>query len=120
MKRSLSIIYLIVFLFTSTQFSQLLKIPLLVEHYIDYKGSFADFMIHHYGGHEKDEDWDIDMQLPFMTPIATIAIDIWAPNNLIEIKEPATYIKNRRIPSLNDGVPDHRYYNKLIQPPRFS
>lgn len=57
---------------STTQFSQLYKLPLFFSHYIEYSNntfSFAEiesYIIHHYGGHEMDNDWETDQKLPFM------------------------------------------------------
>lgn len=50
---------------------EVFKMPLLVEHFISHKTenpeiSFSYFMdLHYFTGHEKDADYDRDMQLPF-------------------------------------------------------
>lgn len=70
-------ILLTIHLFASTELSQFLKVPVLVEHFIEHKNqdvsmSFMEYLIHHYGGHEMDEDWETDMKLPFMKHIEIV------------------------------------------------
>lgn len=72
MRRMFSIFMLTVYLFSTMEFfAQLLKIPIFVEHFVEHmekdRMSFVDYLVHHYGGHEQDDDWDTDMKLPFMT-----------------------------------------------------
>ncbi|UZJ63820.1 hypothetical protein OKW96_15525 [Sphingobacterium sp. KU25419] len=66
MKKSIGIIFLIIYMFATTQLVEVVKMPILIEHFATYKGSFVDFLVRHYGGHEKDADWETDMKLPFM------------------------------------------------------
>ena len=68
------VIYIFTFLYitTSTQLSQLYKLPVFITHFIEHDkgGDFFNemkvFLVHHYGGHEMDEDWETDQKLPFM------------------------------------------------------
>ncbi|KKX50458.1 hypothetical protein [Sphingobacterium sp. IITKGP-BTPF85] len=53
MKKSIGIIFLMIYMFTTTQLVEVIKLPILVEHFASYKGNFVDFIVHHYGGHEK-------------------------------------------------------------------
>jgi len=57
---------------STTQLAQLLKMPVLIEHYMehtkkDHDLSLWTFLVLHYDHHEPDGDYDRDMQLPFMT-----------------------------------------------------
>lgn len=71
MKNMLAIFFLSVYLLSTTELFQLLKLPILMEHFAEHKQqddsmSFLGFLIHHYGGHQPDADWATDMKLPFM------------------------------------------------------
>lgn len=63
--------FLAIYLLSSTQLKELLKLPILVEHFIDHKKldsqfSFIDFLCMHYAqGTAKDADYEKDMRLPF-------------------------------------------------------
>lgn len=71
LKRFVVILTLTLFVFTVTECNQLLKLPVLLEHYIEHKASnqnisFSDFLYMHYAGNDfNDQDQDRDMQLPF-------------------------------------------------------
>ena len=58
---------------STTQLSELLKLPILIEHFIEHKQenkdlSFFRFLdIHYAHGNPKDADYDTDMKLPFKT-----------------------------------------------------
>jgi len=71
LKKVISIFFLAVYLLSTTQLSELLKLPMLVQHYIEHKEenkdlSFLGFIeIHYSHGSPKDADYDKDMKLPF-------------------------------------------------------
>lgn len=73
MKKLAVILVLFIYLFSSTEAYQLLKLPLLIEHYQkhkheDAKISFIKFLhIHYLQGVKFDDDYAQDMQLPFKT-----------------------------------------------------
>lgn len=63
--------FLSTYLFSATEFKQLLKLPLLVEHFIEHKEenkliTFWEFLTLHYKTtNVKDADYEKDMKLPF-------------------------------------------------------
>lgn len=71
MRKSISILFLSIFLLSTTQLAELLKLPFLVQHFIEHQQenkdlSFIDFLeIHYAHGSPKDDDHDKDMKLPF-------------------------------------------------------
>ena len=70
LKKIISILFLSVYLFSFTEFHQLLKIPVLVEHFHEHRQedktiSFWAFIKMHYVGKIViDKDFDRDQQLP--------------------------------------------------------
>ena len=73
MKKLATIFFFLIFLFGSTEAYQLLKLPLLVQHYIQHRAedpgiSFIAFLKIHYNKKLViDDDWQQDQQLPFKT-----------------------------------------------------
>lgn len=71
MKKSLAILILSVYVVSTTELIQLLKLPVLVEHYLEHRErdshiSFSDFIGMHYTSEDShDADYDQDMKLPF-------------------------------------------------------
>lgn len=71
MKKSISILLLLVYLLSATQLSELLKVPLLIEHFLEHKQENKDLSvigflkIHYAQGSTKYADYDKDMKLPF-------------------------------------------------------
>lgn len=71
MKKHLSILFLSVYLLSITQLGELIKLPLMVEHYMEHKErnsnlTIFEFLCIHYQGQDvPDADYDKDMKLPF-------------------------------------------------------
>ncbi len=84
MKKWVLYFFLFIHLSTATQLSQLYKLPVFISHFIEHNegGNFfkemKTFLVHHYGGHEVDDDWETDQQLPFMR-VDLIHIDFFIP-----------------------------------------
>lgn len=72
MKKWLILLVTFMQLSSTTQFSQLYKLPVFFSHFLEHSNNtftyqeLETFIIHHYGGHEIDEDWETDQKLPFM------------------------------------------------------
>jgi hypothetical protein len=72
-KRAIAILFLSTYLLSTTQLGELLKLPMLIEHFIEHKAenkaiSFFTFLqMHYFNGDPKDADYDKDMKLPFKT-----------------------------------------------------
>lgn len=73
MKMLISRLLLLIYLFSATEFSQLLKLPVLVMHFQEHQQknpsiSFFQFLHHHYAiNHADDGDSERDNQLPFQS-----------------------------------------------------
>ena len=69
--RLLALTFLSIYIFSTTQFHELLKFPALVEHFSEHKEetpniSLWQFLCIHYAhGEVKDKDYEKDMKLPF-------------------------------------------------------
>ena len=84
MKKTLAIFFLSVYLFSTTEFSQFLKLPVLWQHFQEHAQhnkniSFFSFLkMHYFNGDPRDADYEKDMQLPFkshsLCELITIAI----------------------------------------------
>jgi hypothetical protein len=73
MKNPISIFLLVIYLFSATECSQLLKLPVLILHFQEHQQknasiSFVQFIYHHYAiNHTDDGDAEKDKQLPFQS-----------------------------------------------------
>lgn len=119
MTKSIAILFTALYLMATTHLNELLKIPILIEHYAEYHGDLLDFMVHHYGGHEKDADWDTDMKLPFMKGSLTMLLLANVPDN-VSIALPEVEALHADIPiAYYQFRPYSNYLSKIFQPPRF-
>lgn len=119
MKKSIGIIFMTIYMFATTQLVEVIKMPILIEHFASYKGSFVDFIVRHYGGHEKDADWETDMKLPFMQSsdimfAVTVIPDLIASENILFTSEYTITPIRRFTPHICSN-----YLSEIFQPPRF-
>ncbi|WP_293915882.1 MULTISPECIES: hypothetical protein [unclassified Sphingobacterium] len=124
MKNSIVLLFLSVYLFSTTELAQLFKIPVLVHHYTEHKQyddklSIIDYLVHHYAGHEKDADWDTDMKLPFAQHINILQVTLWLPFSTVTLPTSAAYCIETDLPVfyLNKEIPPYNP-SAIWQPPQ--
>jgi hypothetical protein len=125
-KRFSAILLLSVTLFTQTELHQLLKLPVLVQHFIEHRAenkdiSIADFIIlHYFSGNPRDKDYERDMQLPFKTSDCTaLAAVAVIPSQPVSIIQPEAVI-NTSYPAINNNCSHCSRTSDIWQPPKFS
>lgn len=85
MKKLVVLFFLLIYLFSSTEFSELLKIDRLFEHFKEHKKatsqiSFSTFFYMHYLDHGKENgDSDKDAELPFHSHSESAVINFVLP-----------------------------------------
>jgi len=128
LKRFTSILLLAVFTMPATEMHQLLKLPLLFEHFHTHRMedptiSFIGFLRMHYDyTAQPDEDHDQDMRLPFKNRDACLASSfpfmlhhpttILSPKIDLSILEPQAIVDEPLVPS--------SFFARIWQPPRNS
>lgn len=92
MNKYAAIFLVFVYLISATEFSQLLRIPLLLKHFTEHKMELRDLSvsgflsIHYFNGNPHDKDFETDMQLPFKSHDTYInLLSISEPNPKIEL-----------------------------------
>lgn len=127
MKKIISISILALYLFSCTEFDQLLKVPLLVVHFIEHKQeskdiSFGEFMLIHYvQGYSLNGDYEQDTNLPFKSiDDSTIqVIDfITLLNPCLKVKP--IYTEDKRFKPFDQLFIDNAYLSSIWQPPRLT
>lgn len=129
MKKVFSIFFLLVYLFSTTEFSQLLRFPLLVEHYFEHKQktpemTVIDFLALHYEGnhlenHPHDDDYDQDQQLPFMMHGSPLSVVCITPNPIpIDIGSKFRFDNKNKIIVRDDLFIDRISLSSIWQPPK--
>lgn len=74
------------YVLATTNAGEVLKVPMFVEHFMEYHGSFSEFVMEHYDNHKQDSDWDTDQKLPFINPPIVLTVHAQLPEVTFEIK----------------------------------
>lgn len=130
MKKWFAICFLTIYIASATDFAQLLRFPLLIEHYFEHKTknpqlSVIEFLEIHYNGdhlenHPHDDDYDEDQKLPFMMHTASYyAVFVCQPTVEVEIHNNSIPRKINTTPIRNDQFIDDTFLNSIWQPPKF-
>ncbi|TDS56964.1 hypothetical protein [Myroides indicus] len=121
MTKSLAIIFATFYMLSTTVCSEVLKLPILIEHYMEYEGDFVDFMIHHYGGHEKDADWETDQKLPFIKISQNLSIDFSLPSSKLAVEGlSAIFFLEKSTSISRENRFSYNYLSDIFQPPRIN
>lgn len=116
---------LVLYLVSTTELYQLLKIPDLVEHYCEHKAlnpemSLTAFLKTHYNHPVKDGDYGKDQKLPFIIHSAPLALFFTVEQGYrCEIKNNNSGPTiSHKIPSCNVNFCYKGYINSVWEPPR--
>lgn len=110
---------------SSTELSQLLRIPLLIEHFIEHnqegnKLSISQFFhMHYFEKQHMDADYDKDMRLPFKTIDGnTIQVMAFIPfgNPLLKVKP--LYTKQVKFDAYKSLFIKDTFLSSIWQPPK--
>lgn len=126
MKRAIATLFLFTFLTVHTGFGQLLRLPVLIHHYLEHvewdNSSFFEFISEHYAttiNHPDDKHHD-HQRLPFKSmDCQAIQVIALVPQPAVisqavpETIEPEKTIRHQQHYS-------NTYLNSIWQPPRFS
>jgi hypothetical protein len=126
LKKGVTIFFLLIYLLSVTEAHQLLKIPVVFEHFAEHKKddksiSFFGFLQMHYmQGSKKDKDYERDMQLPFKTSANCIAA---IANDYIPLFTTCLLIKSagifkKKIFANGDQFILSAYLSSIWQPPK--
>lgn len=126
-RKLVAILFTAIYLFGATEASQLLKLPVLVQHYYEHKAGNASvtlvqFLHMHYMGHDNDDTDNLrDMELPFKTmdDCCMITFNSLPPQKL-QVIEVVEYEIQQEFTLLNDGAPSSISIRDIFQPPRLA
>ncbi|MBI1836600.1 MAG: hypothetical protein HYR91_04975 [Flavobacteriia bacterium] len=132
MKRKIIIGLIFVYLFTSTEFSEVFKIPFLFDHFTEHQSenkniTFGQFLFIHYVNHNHDsnsqrgnEDHDNESQLPFHSHTDySIAFNYFFPTPAIKFVLEPFVAENNTGKIFFDNQSLRSYYTPSIwQPPK--
>lgn len=125
LKKIFAISLLSIYLFSSTELPQLLKMPLLVEHFIEHREqnqqiTLWQFLYLHYViDHGRDADYRKDMQLPFKTHdnCVTSVLNVYLPTQKIIVINPVRFIQNQHFRK-QETLLQSTFLANIWQPPR--
>jgi hypothetical protein len=125
MQRKLARLFLVIFLMQITQLSEVARLPLLVQHYIQHKHlhpetTICGFFKMHYLDNTVDADYAQDIQLPFKTAhIHFNVIQLSMPPAVLMLRSSVSPAIIEKI-----AVRQHRLPNaslsSIFQPPKIS
>lgn len=118
MKRYAAIFFAVAYLLATTSLVEVMKLPILVDHFVGHEQDLITFMVHHYGGHEVDEDWEEDMKLPFMADSALMFMVFNLPDSKLSLKPKASPFAPKKRVFWDDADVTSSYLSGIFQPPR--
>lgn len=126
MKRLLAIFFLFTFLSANTALGEVLKLPMLIQHYTEHENlekniSFLDFLKEHYSNTSQHGDYDHHHHdsLPFKSTISHGSIVITMTPPLSLKLERLEFTSDKiKIPAYKNERFDNNYLSKIWQPPR--
>jgi hypothetical protein len=126
-KKIAAIFFFLVYLLATTELHQLLKLPVIFQHYSEHQQEDNNITIlkflalHYLHGSPKDKDYAKDMQLPFKTSDDCISYTAVAFVPLIaqQTLPVPTEIKPAKTFNLKDRFILSSYLSKIWQPPRY-
>jgi hypothetical protein len=83
LKKIISISFLLIYLLSTTEMVELVKLPVLFEHFQEHKKwdnkiTFCEFIVAHYAESTRgNPDYDLDKKLPFKSHTDHAAAPIW-------------------------------------------
>lgn len=126
MKKTFTIVIIIIYLFSYTEARELLKLPFLIEHFLEHKTkdnsmSLAGFMHNHYLHlHDHDGDSEKDNNLPFKSHnnCASIFSSTFYPlqHQIFQFKEHVTDLTASNTNTLNFKYSS--FSSSIWQPPK--
>ena len=126
MKKATTIFFLTLYLFSVTEARQLLKLPVVFQHFAEHQqedkniGFFNFLSIHYLHGSPMDKDHDRDMQLPFKTSseFALSVVPVLTADVETTFLSPLVFIISNDFEHTNDSFISSEFGCNIFQPPR--
>lgn len=128
LKKAVPILFLSVYLLTTTELSQLLKLPAFITHFAEHKAqdkslTIWQFLFIHYAqGDLRDADYEKDMKLPFKTHDncnASIGVAVPAVATIF-LEKPHYFVVINQQFFLTDDEFSSISFSNIWQPPKIS
>jgi hypothetical protein len=130
LRKTIVISFIVVFLCANTEIGQVLKLPNLIQHFLEHRGqddidndhdiSFVDFIIIHYNNNQPQNDKGNHHDLPFKT-ISSFSNTVLAFENpkVFSFCEPTTVFINSTVPFRKELYTSD-VFNCIWLPPKLS
>jgi hypothetical protein len=126
LKKLTAILLLTVYLFSTTELHQLLKLPVVFEHFAEHQQknkniSLLQFLDMHYmHGSPKDKDYSDDMKLPFKTADNCISLvsPVVIPRLAHTLENHVVHIPEKEMHIPKDELIPAAYLSRVWQPPK--
>lgn len=116
---------LALYVFGTTDAYQLLKLPIMVQHFVEHRkedpsiGLLAFLRMHYADKMVVDDDFSRDMQLPFKTTDACcIAATVSMPAQWVSIEVPHPVVVQQKFFLFDESVDYSLVHGDIFQPPR--
>lgn len=123
-KKAAAFFLIVIYALSATASKELLKLPLLAEHYADHRSeganiSFIKFLVLHYIVEDgTDSDADEDSRLPFKSAEHAVASFVSvAPTSFVVLEKPECK-GNKEFADYRDLFLSSQYLSSIWQPPR--
>jgi hypothetical protein len=127
LKKASAILFLTIYLFSTTEAHQLLKLPIIFQHFQEHQNeskniTFLQFLDMHYmHGSPKYADYERDMQLPFKTSGDCISsiVPAFVPVTVqLTVTRPIEILE-KKIFNPRNQIFHSPYLSNIWQPPKF-
>ncbi len=123
-RKVIAIFFMLLFLVSTTEFGQLLKFPILVEHYVEHKTNDANlsiwgFLQIHYSESHKEIGDPVDEKLPFVSHAHIISfVGIVTPTPVIKINRLKFNTNHNKVHAFDEDAIESNYLSSIWQPPK--
>lgn len=125
MNKAIAIFFMLIFLVSTTELGQVLKFPLLVEHYVEHTQKSPEltvwgFLQIHYSESHKEEGDPVDKELPFVSHGHFISIvGIVNYTSFIKMDKVRFNTFHNKIHAFDEDEVESLYLSSIWQPPKY-
>lgn len=128
MKKIVSIFFVTLFLFSTTELAELFRIPALLVHFVEHKEespdiSLIDFLELHYNlqlaDHHHEKGSDDHKNLPFNGPHVSMTVFVSTHSFVLKLKNIQEDENKLKTQPSDDQFSENTYLSSIWEPPKF-